>query len=111
MPSIHQGLSHISSIDQEFVGTVALRNEKLTLPDGSKVAIGIDGDHWVIVYQNAPGERFVMYEFNASKKTVIVDKKPGSQDDIRSVKRIVNYFFESADMDDVVTIKPEEVQA
>ncbi len=111
MPSIHQGLSQVPNIDKEFVGTVALRNEKITLPDGSKVAIGIDGDHWVIVYQSAPHQPFAMYEFNASKKTVLVDKIPGSAPDIEKVRQIVNYFFANTDVDDVVTINPEEVSA
>lgn len=107
MPSVSQSLSNIPATDKHFVGTVAFRNEKLTLPDGSKVAIGIDGDLWVIVYQHAPKTSFVVYEYNASKGTVIVDKRPGHAEDKERVKTIVDYFFENAQVDDLVTIEPE----
>lgn len=107
MPSVLQSLSNVPAIDMRFVGTVAFRNEKLTLPDGSKVAIGIDGDIWVIVYQHAPKAPFAVYEYNASKGTVIVDKKPGRAEDMKMVKTIVDYFFENAQIDDLVTIEPE----
>jgi hypothetical protein len=104
MPTISQNLSSVSLVDREFSGTVAFRNEKLTLPDGSKVAIGIDDELWVIVYQKATNMPFVVYEFNAKKKTVIVDKKQGQANDIELVKKIVGYFFENAEVDDLVTI-------
>jgi hypothetical protein len=105
MPSIKQSLSGVSSLNREFTGTVAFRNEKLSLPDGSKVAIGIDGERWVIVYQESPNLPFIVYEFNANKQLVIVDKKMGETKDIERVKVIVNYFFEHTDVDDVMTIE------
>jgi len=104
MPTVSQTLSCVNVIDREFSGTIAFRNEKLTLPDGSKVAIGMDDGLWVIVYQKDANSPFNVYEFNAKKKTVIVDKKPGTPADIANVKKIVNYFFERADVDDLVTI-------
>jgi len=93
-------------MNKEFTGTVAFRNEKLTLPDGSKVAIGIDGERWVIVYQAAPKMPFIVYEVNASRHTVIVDKKAGGVRDYEKVREIINYFFKNAQVDDVVTIEP-----
>jgi len=108
MPTIKQNLSFTNRTDREFVGTVAFRNEKLSLPDGSKVAIGIDGERWVIVYQEAPQSPFVVYEFNANKHTVIVDKKLGEPADVDRVKKIVSYFYENAQIEDVVTIEAEE---
>lgn len=107
MPSIKNSLSHVSKLNKEFTGTVALRNEKLCLPDGSKVAVGIDGDHWVIVYQGAPKAPFIVYEYHATKQSIFVDKKPGNEQDLVKVKQIMNYFFEQADIDDVVTIEAE----
>ena len=111
MPTIKQGISQISSTDKEFIGTVAFRNEKLSLPDGSKVAIGIDGDRWVIVYQKAPKSPFVMYEYSANKKSVLVDKHMGGPEEMQVVKNIVSYFFENAQVDDLVTIEPGGEQA
>lgn len=105
MPTIKQNLQLINRVDNEFAGTVAFRNENLTLPDGSKVAIGIDRDIWVIVYQGSPNTPFTVYEFNASRKSLLVDKKHGQQEDLQKVKGIISYFFEHADVDDVVTIE------
>jgi hypothetical protein len=111
MTIIRQGIAQTAAIDREFVGTISFRNEKLTLPDGSKVAIGIDSDTWVIVYQQAPKCPFIVYEFNATKGTVVVDKKAGKPADIEKVRGIVNYFFEHAEVDDLVTLIPDGVTA
>jgi hypothetical protein len=111
MPTIRQGIAQTSQLNKEFVGTVAFRNEKLTLPDGSKVAIGIDGDRWVIVFQEVPKTPFIVYEYNATKNTLMVDKKPGQAHELEKVMMIVNYFFEHADCDDVVTIEAKVVEA
>ncbi len=105
MPTIKQEISHVTSIDREFVGTVAFKNEKLCLPDGSKVAIGMDGAQWVIVYQEAPHKPFVVCEYNAEKNTVIIDKHVGGSDDMARVKKIMHSFFEHAEIDDLVTIE------
>jgi hypothetical protein len=109
LPTIKHSLSHVSQINKEFTGTVALRNEKICLPDGSKVAIGIDGDRWVIVYQSAPKAPFFMYEYNATKQSILVDKKPGTKEDLERARNIINYFFENAVVEDIVTIEVEKV--
>ena len=111
MPTIKQNLSSVSLMDREFVGTVALRNEKLTLPDGSKVAIGIDGDFWVIVYQQTQKDPIVVYEYNATKRSVLVDKKYGTPKDIETVRNIAKYFFEHTEVEDLVTIVPGRIEA
>lgn len=105
MPTIKQSLINVSAIDNGFAGTVAFRNEKLCLPDGSKVAIGIDGERWVIVYQQAPKTPFIMYEYSVEKQLILVDKKQGHPQDLQKVKEIVNYFLENAQVDDLVTIE------
>jgi len=110
MPSISQSLGFVSNTDKEFIGTVTFRNEKLSLPDGSKVAIGIDDGMWVIVFQEANKQPFIVYEYNSSKNTILVDKKVGGQQEIERVVGIVKYFFEQADVDDVVTIEPGSAQ-
>jgi len=110
VPTIKQSLSHITNIDNEFIGTIAFRNEKLCLPDGSKVAIGIDGERWVIVYQEAPHTPFVVCEYNAEKRTALIDKKPVEADTMDRIKKIVAYFFEHAEVDDLVTIESGERQ-
>jgi hypothetical protein len=110
VPTIKQTLSQVANIDKGFAGTVAFKNEKLSLPDGSKVAIGMDGERWVIVYQEAPQTPFVVYEYNAAKSSVVVDKKLGGADAMEKVKKMVNYFFEHADVDDLVTIESGEVK-
>lgn len=107
MTSIKQGLSQVSKIDRDFTGTVAFRNDQIALPDGSKVAVGIDGERWVIVHQKAPKAPFVIYEYNADKSTILVDKRNGGPDDIGRVREIINYFFEHAQTEDVVTIESE----
>lgn len=105
MPTIKQSLSQVTNIDKEFAGTIAFRNEKLSLPDGSKVAVGIDGEIWVIVYQEAPHTPFIVCEYNAETQVLIVDNKKGLEEDLEKVKKIVNYFLEHAEVDDVVTIE------
>jgi|WetSurMetagenome_2_1015567.scaffolds.fasta_scaffold423600_1 hypothetical protein len=104
MPSIKQCLSLINTIDREFAGTVAFKNDKLTLPDGSKVALGMDRELWVLVYQKFSGENITVYEFNTKTGSVLVDKKLGTEKDKKFVKDVIKNFFEHADMDDVVTI-------
>jgi hypothetical protein len=105
VPTIKQSLSHITNIDKEFIGTIAFRNEKLCLPDGSKVAIGIDGERWVIVYQEAPHTPFMVCEYSAEKQTALIDKKPAEAETLDRIKKIVAYFFEHAEVDDLVTIE------
>ena len=110
MPTIKQNLSHVTDVDNEFIGTIAFRNEKLCLPDGSKVAIGIDGERWVIVYQEAPHTPFVVCEYNAEKQTALIDKKHVEAGTMDRIKNIVAYFFEHAEVDDLVTIESGERQ-
>lgn len=107
MPSIKQCLSLVNTINREFAGTVAFKNDKLTLPDGSKVALGIDSDLWVLVYQKFSGENITVYEFNSRTGSILVDKKRGTDNDKIFVRNVIKNFFAHADMDDVVTICAE----
>jgi len=105
MPSVKNTLSLVRDHDKKFAGTIAFRNEKITLHDGSKLAIGIDSERWVILYQKAPSEHFVIYEYNAETHTLFVDKKPGTEDDYNMMVKLVNNFLEHAEVSDVVTIE------
>ncbi|MDD5594185.1 MAG: hypothetical protein PHG97_05555 [Candidatus Margulisbacteria bacterium] len=95
--------------DKNFVGTVAFRNEELTLPDGSKMALGIDDGHWVLVFQKGAGASFQVFEFDQHEKKVAVDKKPGTADDLKQFKKLIGYLFASAEVDDLVTLLPPQV--
>ncbi len=92
--------------DHNFVGTIAFRNEQLTLPDGSTIALGIDGGHWVLVYQKGKGAQFRVYDYDGHTKLFRVDKKPGADKDLAEMKRLVKYFFSNAHTEDLVTILP-----
>ena len=95
--------------DRAFVGTIAFRNEELTLPDGSKMALGIDGGHWVLVYQQSAGATFQVFEYDQPDKKIVVDKKAGSAEDIKAFKKLIGYMFSHTDTDDLVTLLPPQV--
>jgi hypothetical protein len=97
-------------LDKDFIGTIAFKSEELTLPDGSKMALGIDGGHWVLVYQEKPGSLFQVYECDWQEKKIVVDKKSGSAADLASFKRLVNYLFANSQVEDLVTILPPQGQ-
>jgi hypothetical protein len=99
-------LGPVNFEDKNFDGTVALRNEQLTLPDGSKAALGIDGDHWVLVYQKGGGAPFQVFEYDRKEQKIVLDKKPGGPAEAKTFRRIVAYFFQNAEVEDLVTILP-----
>ncbi len=95
--------------DRNFVGTVAFRNEELTLPDGSKMALGIDDGHWVLVYQAEAGKNFQVFEYDRHSGKIVVDKKAGDWEELKDFKRLVGYFFSHAEVEDLVTLLPPQV--
>jgi len=92
--------------DRQFVGTIAFRNDEIFLPDGSSMALGIDGGHWVLVYQRGRGVHFTVYEYDSNKQALRVDKKPGSDEDYKEMKKLIGYFFSHARTEDLITIIP-----
>lgn len=102
-------LGKVDFQDHDFVGTITFRNEELTLPDGSKVALGIDDGHWVLVYQQGAGSSFQVFEYDQRQKRVILDKKAGGQEEINLFRRLVHYFFSHVSVGDLVTITPLQV--
>ncbi len=109
MTKIINFLEQTDARDRNFVGTVAFRNEELTLPDGSKMALGIDDGHWVLVYQPAAGRNFRVFEFDRHSGRIVVDKKAGDRAEVGEFKKLVGYFFAHADVDDLVTLLPPQV--
>lgn len=101
-------LEKVDFRDKKFVGTVALRNEELTLPDGSKMALGIDGEHWVLVYQKQAGGNFSVFEYDHREKKIVLDKKTGGEAEVKTFRQLVGYFFAHADVEDLVTILPPQ---
>ena len=106
MAKLTETLAKVDFQDKNFIGTVAFRNEEITLPDGSKMALGIDGSHWVLVYQKQAGARFQVFECDWNAKKVSLDKKPGTDEDLKLFKKLTGYFISSANSDDLVTIMP-----
>ena len=99
-------LEKVDFRDERFIGTIAFRSEEITLPDGSKIALGIDDGHWVLVYQEKAGAPFQVFEYDQRGKKIFVDKKPGGEEELKLFRRRVSYFFSSVHVDDLVTILP-----
>jgi hypothetical protein len=95
--------------DKNFIGTVAFRNEELTLPDGSKMALGIDDGHWVLVYQSEAGKAFQVFEYDRHSGKIIIDKKNGAAEELRLFKKLVGNLFSNANVDDLVTLLPPQI--
>ena len=108
MTSVKTFISGTKLEDQNFMGTIALRSEQITLPDGCKMALGIDDGIWVLIHQDCPSDRIVCYEYDSHEDRILVDKKQGSSDDIGVMAKLISYFFENANVDDLVTILPPE---
>lgn len=108
MARLEDILLGVDKEDSKFVGTVAFKEEEITLPNGSSFAIGIDGGVWVAVYQEAKGAPFIIYEYNSITNKLYIDKKLGSKEDFRNMKKIIEYFFSHAHSEDLVTISPME---
>lgn len=109
MPKIVDYLKTIDLEDAKFIGTIAFRSEEITLPNGSKMALGIDDGHWVLVYQEKAGTAFQVYECDWPERKIFIDKKPGGPEEFKTFKKLVNYFFSEANTEDLVTILPPPV--
>lgn len=108
MPNLSSCLEKVEFTDRRFVGTIALRSEEITLPDGSKMALGIDGGHWVLVFQEKAGAAFKVYEFDRQEYLIKLDKKTGGEEEIKTFKQLVRYFFEQAEVENLVTLRPPQ---
>lgn len=108
MTKIAEYLNKVDFLDERFVGTVAFREESLTLPDGSKMALGMDDGHWVLVFQPKAGSAFKVFEYDHHEQKIILDKKAGGIEDLKLFKKLVRYFMAQASVEDLVTILPPQ---
>jgi hypothetical protein len=109
MPRLENYLNGVDFQDKNFIGTVTFRNEELTLPDGSKVALGIDGGRWVLVFQEKAGCPFRIFEYNQKDQKVFLDKKIGGETERQRFRKLVKYFLTEANVEDLVTLLPPAV--
>jgi hypothetical protein len=94
--------------DRQFMGTVAFRSEEFTLPDGSKMALGIDDGHWVLIYQEAAHAHFQVYKYDQAESKIYVDQKTGGSEEIKTLNKHLAYFFKHASVEDLVTLLPPQ---
>ena len=106
MGKVIHAISVVNVEDQHFVGTIAFKSEQVELPDGSKMALGIDGGRWVLIYQKPASKEIVCYEYNSNDRKLLVDMKLGGKEDLIQMNRLISYFFTHADTEDLVTIFP-----
>jgi hypothetical protein len=106
---VKETISSVKIEDQNFVGTVAFRSENLALPDGSKIALGVDDGRWVLIYQKPAGREISCFEYDSHDRKLLVDKKTGVKEDLILLNNLVSYFFENADVEDLVTILPPKI--
>jgi hypothetical protein len=106
MSAIIKYLDKIDFQDQHFVGTITFKSEEIALPDESKMALGIDGGHWVLVYQRSPHGPFQMFKYDQREEKIFVDQKPGGAEEIKVFKKHLGYFLGHAEVEDLVTLLP-----
>jgi hypothetical protein len=92
--------------DQQFMGTVAFRSEEFTLPDGSKIALGIDDGHWVLIYQKSAHAAFRVYKYDQHEGKIYLDQKSGGKEEIKAFKKYLAYFYKHVSVEDLVTLIP-----
>ncbi|MFC1540461.1 hypothetical protein ACFL4J_00300 [Candidatus Margulisiibacteriota bacterium] len=99
-------MAKVDLLDRQFMGTVAFRSEEFTLPDGSKMALGIDDGHWVLIYQGTAHAHFHVYKYDQEESKIYVDQKTGGKEEIKIFKKYLAYFFKHASVEDLVTLIP-----
>jgi hypothetical protein len=108
MAKLEEVIAPVGREDHNFVGTIAFRNEQITLPDGSAVALGIDGAHWVIIFQKEKRSQFMVYDYDGNTGQFRIDKRPGTPEELSEMRKLIKYFFANAQEEDLVTIMPQK---
>ncbi len=108
MSVISRSLDNINFTDKHFVGTVAFRSEDQTLPNGSKMALGMDDGHWVLIHQAPPEMEMTVYKYDHHEKRIAVNQKGGGEKEICELMKLMKYFFEHARTEDLVTLLPPQ---
>jgi len=106
MPKIIDQLGKVNFFDKQFVGTIALKSEEISLPNGSKMALGIDDGHWILIYQSPEDKHFQVFKYSYHDKQLHVDQKVGGKEEYKTFRQHVEYFLSHARIDDLITIRP-----
>lgn len=108
MTTVKKFLSCISLEDNSFVGTITLKSGQTALPDGSRMALGFDTGICVLLHEKPVSKQIEFYEYNSRKGRILKDKRMGCKDDLVEMKRLISYFFDNANVEDLITIFPPE---
>ena len=106
MTKLANYMAKVDFTDRQFMGTVAFRSEEFTLPDGSKMALGIDDGHWVLIYQKSAHAAFQVYKYDQGEGKIYLDQKVGGQEELKAFKKHLAYFFKHASVEVLVTLLP-----
>ncbi len=106
MTLLSKHLEKVSFQDKHFIGTIALKSDEITLPDGSKMALGIDGGLWILVYQK--DKAIKVYKYDHDEKKLDVDQKAGWEQDLSDFKKHIAYFFNHVQTQDLITLLPPQ---
>ncbi len=109
MPILNKYLERVSFQNKEFIGTIAFKSEEITLPDGSKMALGIDDGIWLLICQKPAEPHIKVFKYDQQEQKIIVDQKASGEKDIIEFKKLLKYFFSNARVEDLVTILPPQV--
>ncbi|MBU0671404.1 MAG: hypothetical protein KJ732_00080 [Candidatus Margulisbacteria bacterium] len=108
MALLNKHLENIHFQDKHFIGTVTFKNEELALPDGTKMALGMDDGHWVLIYQRPAEQHMKVYKYDHHDKKIMVDQKAGQEKDLDEFMAHLSYFFENTRTEDLVTLLPPQ---
>lgn len=63
-----------------------------------------------MVLQEKPGASFEIIEYDQHGGKISIDKKPGGEPELKKFKQRLRYFFDHAQVDDLVTIVPPQTE-
>lgn len=106
MAVIAKYLERVTFQDKQFVGTLAFRSEEFALPDGSKIALGIDDGIWVLIHQSPSRPHIKVYKYDQHEDKLVVDQKQGKEKEMDEFRRHLEYFLGHAKVDELVTLLP-----
>lgn len=108
MPLLNKAIEKVDFTDKNFIGTITFRSEEITLPNGSKMALGIDDGHWLLVYQENSHAKLQIIKYDQKDNKIFIDQKPSGEEGLKLLKKHVIYFFKHAKTEDLVTLMPSE---
>ena len=108
MTVVAKYLERVKFQDKQFIGTFAFRSEEFCLPDGSKIALGIDDGLWVLIHQNPADPRIKVYKYDQHEDKIFIDQKPGGEKELKEFQKYLGYFLNHAKVEDLVTLLPPQ---